>query len=381
VFAVETDPNDPKRITAFIARNARTGAETRYRARTFADCTGDATIARMMGAETMYGREERTRFNETLAPVEADRMVMGMSVIWRSQKSKVPTAFPDIDWGLEFTEEKVYYIRGGDWEWETGFFRDMAEEAEYIRDYGMMAIYANWSFLKNHSKRKDEWANDTLEWISPGGGKRESHRVIGDVIVTQRDIEKNVIYPDATMATGWNLDSHFPDPENAEKFEEPFRSCAYHRYYEKPFPVPYRALYARDVKNLFLGGRIISVSRAAFSATRVMRTLGSLGEVIGMAASICAKENADPRDVYTLHFDKLKRLMEQGINFNTYHGGFGGGRATDSYHFKEMGHLPVDDAERAKRNLTPEQEASFQKRVKTLGVIHLNMEKEMKVNE
>ena len=80
----------------------------------------------------------------------------------------------------------------------------MAEEAEYIRDYGMMSIYANWSFLKNHSKRKSEWKNDTLDWVSPVGGKRESYRVVGDVIVTQNDIEKNVIYPDAT-ATQHNI--------------------------------------------------------------------------------------------------------------------------------------------------------------------------------
>ena len=375
VFAVETDPNDPKRITAIIAKNARTGIETRYLAKNFADCTGDAFIARLMGAETMYGREERSRFKETLAPEKADQLVMGMSVIWRSKKLKEPTAFPDIDWGLEFTEDKVYYIRGGDWEWETGQYRNMAEEAEYIRDYGMMAIYANWSFLKNHSKRKDEWANDVLEWVSPVGGKRESYRVVGDVIITQNDIEKNVIYPDATATSTWNLDNHFPDPENVAKFDEPFRACAYHRCYEKPFPVPYRSLYARDVKNLFLGGRIISVSRAAFSATRVMRTLGSLGEVVGMAASVCAKENAEPRDVYTIHFDKLKNLMEQGVRFQTYHPG--GTGTYEGYHFKEMGHLPVDDAERAKRNISPEQEAEFQRRVKSLGVIHKSMEKDI----
>ena len=370
-FAVETDPNDPKRIKALVSCNARTGIETRYRAKNFADCTGDAVIARLMGAEVMYGREERARFNETLAPEKADNLVMGVSVLWRSQPSEMPTSFPDIDWGLNFSEDNVYYARHGHWEWETGQYRDMAEEAEYIRDYGMMSIYANWSFLKNHSKRKDEWANATLDWVSPLGGKRESYRVVGDIIITQNDIEKNIIYPDATATSTWNLDNHFPDPENAAKFEEPFRACAYHRCYEKPFPVPYRSLFARDVKNLFLGGRSISVSHAAFSAVRVMRTLGSLGEVIGMAASVCSKENADPRDVYTTHFDKLKKLMEQGISFQTYHSG-GTGKC-ESYHFKDMGHLPVDDAERAKR-LTPEQEAEFQRRIKPLGVTHRNME-------
>ena len=372
VFEVEKDPDDPKKITAFIARNARTGVETRYRARLFADCTGDAVIARMMGAEVMYGREPRAKFNESLAPEKADRQVMGMSVLWYSKKAAQATSFPDIDWGIQFTEENVYYIRNGDWEWETGQYRDQAEEAEYIRDYGMMAIYANWSFLKNHSKRKSEWALDALDWVSPIGGKRESYRVVGDLVLTQNDVEKGVPYPDGTVAITWDLDHHFPDPENLKKFKEPFRSCAYHRGIAKPYPVPYRCLYARDVKNLFLGGRDISVSHSAFSAVRVMRTLGSLGEVVGMAATVCAKENVYPRDVYTTHFDKLKALLEKGVDVKPYHAYDSGVR--ESYHFKDLGFLSIKDEER-KKKISSEAEKQYQGRIKELNVQHIDMEK------
>ena len=373
VSAVEKDPDDPKKIVAFIARNARTGVETRYRAKLFADCTGDAVIARMMGAEVMYGREARSRFNESLAPEKADRQVMGMSVLWYSKKAPHPTPFPDVDWGIPFTEDTAYYIRQADWEWETGQYRDQVEEAEHIRDYGMMAIYANWSFLKNHSKRKAEWARDTLDWVSPIGGKRESYRVVGDLILTQNDLEKHLTYPDATVSITWDLDHHFPDPENAKKFAEAFRSCAYHRGFMEPCPVPYRCLYARDVKNLFLGGRHISVSHSAFSAVRVMRTLGSLGEVIGMAATVCAKENATPRDVYTTHFGKLKALMEKGVVLNPSHA-YGTGGMEEKYHFKDLGFLPVNDEERKKR-VTPAVEKDYQERIKVLNVQHRDMEK------
>lgn len=333
VFAVEKDPNDPAKITAYIAHNLRAGTETRYRARLFADCTGDAVIARMMGAEVMYGREPRSKFNESLAPEEGDNQVMGFSVLWYSKKSDHPTPFPDVDWGLPFDETKVYYIRKADWEWETGQYRNQANETEYIRDYGMMAIYANWSYLKNHSNRKAEWASDTLAWVSPIGGKRESYRVVGDHVLTQTDIENHVPYPDATGAITWSLDLHMPDPENLAKFEEPFRSCAYHRGIVSPYSVPYRCLYARDVKNLFLGGRHISTSHVAFSSVRVMRTLGVLGEVIGMAATVCTKEHCYPRDVYEKHFDKLKEMMKKGVPPSTYHGG--GCDTSEWYHFRD----------------------------------------------
>lgn len=373
VFAVEKDPADPTRISAFIARNARTGAETRYRARLFADCTGDAVIARLMGAAVMYGREAREQFNESIAPEKADRQVMGMSVQWISRQEPESTSFPDIDWGLSFSEETACYIRSGNWSWETGQYRNQVEEAEHIRDYGLMAILGNWSFLKNHAKRKAEWATATLEWVSPIGGKRESYRVVGDLIVNQNDLEQNRVYPDATVSITWDLDHHFPDPSHLQHFSEPFRSCAYHRGFMKPYPVPYRCLYARDAKNLFLGGRHISVSHSAFSAVRVMRTLGSLGEVIGMAATVCKNENAWPRDVYTTHFDKLKAMMQKGVDIQPYHA-YSTGGMHEMYHFNDLGFLPVNDEER-KKNATPEVERQYQERVKALGVQHRNMEK------
>ncbi len=366
VVAVERDADDPRRITAFIARDIRTGAETRFRARLFCDCTGDALIARMAGAEVMYGREPRDEHGESLAPVEGDREVMGMSVIWSSERVEDKVPFPDIDWGLEITEDNVYYVRSGDWEWETGQYRDQADDTEYIRDYGLMAIFANWSFLKNHSSRKAQWAKDRLSWITPLGGKRESYRVVGDFIMTQNDIEGDAIEPDATASMTWSIDLHFPDPEHLAKFEEPFRSCAYHRNLMKPYPVPFRCLYARDVENLFLGGRIISASHVAFGSVRVMRTLGLLGEVVGMAASICAREGLFPRDVYLSRLDELTRTMEAGVPApDTYHPG-GTGRKYEGYHFKDTGHLGVYPDRHEKLD-----DPEVQGRVRALGLQHM----------
>ncbi len=341
VVDVEKDKNDPMKITAYIARDVHTGQEIRIRARLFADCTGDAVIARKMGAEVMYGREPRSKYNESLAPVKADREVLGMSVIWNSKNTGRPSSFPDIDWGIEFNEDRAYYVRHGDWEWETGQYRNQADETEYIRDYGLMTIFANWSYLKNHSKRKNEWANDALSWITPLGGKRESYRVVGDVVMTQNDIENDVSYPDATASATWNIDFHFPDPKHLKKFDEPFQSCAYHRNLLKPYPVPYRCLYSRDVKNLFLAGRCVSVSHAAFGSVRVMRTLGLLGEVVGMAASICTKENIYPRDVYEKELDQLIEMMKKGVpKAHIYHTG-GCGSDYEGWHFKDTGHFGV----------------------------------------
>ena len=62
-----------------------------------------------------------------------------------------------------------------------------------------------------------------------------------------------------------------------------------------------------------MAGRDISVSHVALGTVRLMRTGGMMGEVIGMAASICKNENVLPRDIYQYHFNKLEKLMLAGI--------------------------------------------------------------------
>ncbi len=38
-----------------------------------------------------------------------------------------------------------------------------------------------------------------------------------------------------------------------------------------------------------------------------------MGEVVGMAASICKKYDCSPREVYEKHLDELKTRMKQGV--------------------------------------------------------------------
>ena len=311
VIAVEHLPDDPEKISAIITRSVRTGKETRRRGHFFVDATGDAFIARSCGCEVMYGSEGRGEFNEFLAPEHPARTVMGHSVLWETRKKEFYVDFPDIDWGIEFNEENAIPRFDCCWDWECGQFLDQVMDIEYIRDYGLMSCYANWSFLKNRSKRKKEWEKMDLEWVSAIGGKRESYRVKGDLILTQNDLLNSTVYPDATGCATWSIDLHFADPANCKKFKEPFQSCAYHLVLPKPYPIPYRCMYAKDMKNLFLAGRCLSLSHIAFSSVRVMRTLGMLGEVAGMAAAICVKHNCSCQEVYSKYLDELKSMMRR----------------------------------------------------------------------
>ena len=360
VDAVEMDPTHTNRIAAVIAIDTRTGERTRYAASLFVDATGDAVLARLAGCATMYGREGRDQFNESCAPEKADRMVMGHSIQWLSGECATEQPFPDISaWAMPFDETTGYYVTKGSWEQETGFFRDMADDTERIRDYGLLAIFSNWHWLKNKSARQAEFARRRISWMSPIGGKRESYRVVGDYVLTQNDLENDGKHEDDTAVMTWNIDLHFPDPENAAKFNEPFRSAAYHRCTGNNPGIPYRCLYARDCENLLLAGRHISCTHVAFAGVRVMRTLGQLAEVVGMAAKICKDNGCLPRDVYASHLNTLKDMMRKGIPENpTFHPG--GNPLQDAFDFNRRGWIRFDPGTGEKVKLTEEQKAQIE---------------------
>jgi hypothetical protein len=59
-----------------------------------------------------------------------------------------------------------------------------------------------------------------------------------------------------------------------------------------------------------MAGRDISVTHEALGAVRVMRTCGMMGEVVGMAVSLCKKYNTTGRGVYKKYLKQLKTMMK-----------------------------------------------------------------------
>ncbi|WP_372932284.1 FAD-dependent oxidoreductase [Mariniphaga sediminis] len=301
------------RVTRVYARHIETSEEIAFSAPLFADCTGDGTIGFLAGADFAMGRESRDEFGETTAPKKADKLTMGSSVQWYSVEENDPVFFPVFQYGVEFNEKNTEQVTMGEWTWETGMNFDQIYDFERIRDYGLLVVYSNWSFLKNFSPVKNEYKNRKLEWVAYIAGKRESRRLMGDHILTEQDVTDYVVYPDASAPTTWTIDLHYPDPKNTEHFPGmEFKSIAVHKKIH-PYPIPYRCLYSRNVDNLFMAGRNISVTHVALGTIRVMRTTGMMGEVVGMAASVAAKHSTTPRGVYEEHLGELKTLMEKGV--------------------------------------------------------------------
>lgn len=302
-----------KKIEAVLIRHIETSEELWIEAPLFSDCTGDGTIGFLAGADYLMGREAASEYGESLAPETADNMTMGASVQWYSKKTDSPSSFPEFTYGIIFNEDNCEKVRMGEWQWETGMNFDQVYDAERIRDYGLLVVYSNWSFLKNHYSKKEDYACRALDWVAYIAGKRESRRLLGDYILKQDDIDKNVFHEDGSFTSSWSIDLHFPDPKNTANFPGgEFKAATVHNWIY-PCTVPYRCLYSRNIDNLFMAGRNISVTHVALGTVRVMRTTGMMGETVGMAAALCRENACSPREVYQHHLPQLKALMQEGV--------------------------------------------------------------------
>lgn len=304
--------SDSRRIQSVIATNVDDYRTIKLSGHYFADCTGDAVLGVAAGADWAMGRESKAEYGEPSAPETADGITLGASVQWYSEESDAPETFPDIDWGLEITEETVQKVRRGQWYWEVGMRDDQIKDNEKIRDYGMYVAYSNWAYIKNHASFKDEYTNSKLAWLSFYAGKRESRRLLGEFVLREQDLRNFTIYDDGCVATSWYIDNHEPDPENAKHYKDPWlsRGCLTPLDF---YPIPFRCFYSRSIDNMFMAGRDISVSHLALGTTRVMRTCAMMGEVVGMASVVCKDNGIDPSQLWPAHFEELKELMSKGV--------------------------------------------------------------------
>lgn len=302
---------EDNKIEKVYAINTKTGEQHVFQGTFFADCTGDGTLGALAGADYRYGRESREQTGEPGAPVEADSMTMGSSNLWRSTEKDQSSSFPEVPWAFQFTDD--YFIDAfiGSWRWESGFDRDIIEEAEYIRDHNLRAVFGNWSYLKNNLEEK--YGYYTLDWVAYVAGKRESRRLMGDVILSELDILNRTEYDDAAVTLTWSIDVHFADSLNSKYFPGREFISWYTHPKIAPYHMPYRCLYSRNIDNLFMAGRNVSVTHIGLGSPRVMRTGGMMGEVAGMAASLCIAHGCTPREVYEEHLEELKDLMRTGV--------------------------------------------------------------------
>jgi hypothetical protein len=293
----DLEKDGPDTISAIRAWCSQNSTAYIVRAPLYCDASGDGIVGFLAGAAFRMGAEAREEFGEGFAPEKAYGELLGHSLYFYSKDTGRPVKFVAPSWALKDITRIPRYrdIKASDngcrfWWLEYGGHLDTVHETETIKWELWKVAYGVWDYIKN-SGRFPESETMTLEWMGTIPGKRESRRFEGDYILNQSDIVEQRVHADAVSVGGWAMDLH-----PAEGVYSELASCT--QWHAKGvYQIPYRTMYSRNIANLFLTGRLISVSHVAFGSTRVMATCAHNGQAVGMAAVLCRRLGVPPRAV------------------------------------------------------------------------------------
>ncbi len=253
------------------------------------DATGDAAIARLIGAGTLLGQEPKSHFNEPDAPLKKSNHLNGATLIYRV----TPRSTPSVDllpipingkcwWSDQFPVASFTNFPCGDLHINmlptmSGVeVMEMGPEQAYSEC--LRRVFAHWHNIQTHYK---EFQRYQIQWIAPQLGLRETWRIFGEYVLTENDLLAGLsgqTHNDIITIADHAMDTHGQSTGRA--------GCGELR---EPYGIPFRCLVPKGIKNLLVACRAASFSSLASSSARLSRTMMQLGQAAGTAVALASK--------------------------------------------------------------------------------------------
>ncbi|MCR4905781.1 MAG: FAD-dependent oxidoreductase [Clostridiales bacterium] len=264
-----------------------------FEAQVFVDCTGDADLCAMAKIPTTLGREP-------------DHLCQPMTLCFR---------VANVD-KKKFFENRPLWVRlHKEWK-EAGRFTNPREDI-LVFDYpmdGMLHFNTTRVVRRNpvdpfdvtkaemEARRQVQellnffrannmpgMENARLVYTAPSIGVRESRMLVGDYVLTGRDLVACVKFPDAVAAGNYDIDIHNPEGSGTSHYYFPAGTW---------YTIPYRSLIPKreDCVNLLVGGRCISCDHEAQASIRIIPICTTTGEAAGIGASVALDGNGTVQD-------------------------------------------------------------------------------------
>ncbi len=128
-------------------------------------------------------------------------------------------------------------------------------------------------------------------------GIRESRRVIGEYVLSEKDLLSLARFEDGIAASNYAIDIHSPDGSGTR-----WQEFSDGEWYE----IPYRCLLPKGKENLLVAGRCISSTHEAQASYRIMPFCAEIGQAAGCAVALARQSG---KTVRTVDVSRLREIL------------------------------------------------------------------------
>ena len=290
---------------------AARGGRRWLEASTFIDCTGDAELSALAGAELMSGDETGAHQPMTLrfamGNVDLERLRQGAGEFLRLNTPEyVECGYGEAKDGAMAPLVREAIAAGVLEDDDLGYFqffsvngrpRELAFNAPRIagldpldpfdmsRAYviGRAKIFRIAAFVRRYLAGFED---AYVSAVAPLMGIRESRRVVGEYVLTEEDHGACRKFPNPVARNRYPVDIHLNQGLDYRKYPP----GEWH-------DIPYGCIVVKGVDNLWVAGRCLSATFVAQSAVRIQPVCRALGEAAGISAALCASSGLPAKDL------------------------------------------------------------------------------------
>jgi len=275
------------------------------------DATGTGLVAAQAECEFMYGREAKSDFNESVGIEIGDKQPQHCTMMYITQRLRknaelpfgvIPHAdFLEADYRWISKKDKIEDINKRD----AGIYLRWGSSIKCPNTLDPIEIAKCQQKLMAKLEPEFNALHDAgfAVYVAPKLGVRECRRIIGETVIRYDDIAQGVMPDDKIADARYSIDSWG------------LKDLPVHLKQVPPYGIPYRAVIPQNTEGLLLAGRIISGTHIAASSYRVQPICAAIGQAVGVAAAMVAKNKTQVRDI---EIKELQNELDRQGMFDVY---------------------------------------------------------------